>query len=192
MGYRLPLDSQPWTAKSDYPYVNPPDAETADRSAAPATPPSVARPGSGQDEADGRGCQLRARRLPMGFGEGKGGPGEKASVPTSVPGSKESAGWITRMAMSAEPRDGKLYIFMPPTNTLDDYLELVAAVEATAEECPSAGHSRRLRAAVDPRLTSFRVTPDPGVIEVNIHPAHSWDQLVEQTTHLYDAAHSPA
>jgi uncharacterized protein (DUF2126 family) len=41
----------------------------------------------------------------------------------------------------------------------------------------------------DPRLTHFRVTPDPGVIEVNIHPASNWDQLVDQTTHLYDAAH---
>jgi uncharacterized protein (DUF2126 family) len=41
----------------------------------------------------------------------------------------------------------------------------------------------------DPRLNHFQVTPDPGVIEVNIHPAHSWDELIRNTTTLYDEAH---
>jgi uncharacterized protein (DUF2126 family) len=117
-------------------------------------------------------------------------PGDSDAQRTDIqPGSKQSAGWITRMAMSAEPRNGILYIFMPPTNTLDDYLELVAAVEATAEELHLPVILEGYEPPSDPRLTSFRVTPDPGVIEVNIHPAHNWDQLVEQTTHLYDAAH---
>ena len=93
------------------------------------------------------------------------------------------------MAMCAEARDGRLYIFMPPTEKLDDYLELVAAVESTAEEMQMPVIMEGYPPPSDPRLTHYSVTPDPGVIEVNIHPAKSWDQLVDQTTHLYDAAH---
>jgi uncharacterized protein (DUF2126 family) len=122
-----------------------------------------------------------------GDGAGKGRPWEKPT--DTVPGFKESAAWITRLAMCAEPRDGKLYIFMPPTETLDDYLEMVAAVEATADEMRLPVIMEGYEPPSDPRLTHFRVTPDPGVIEVNIHPARNWDQLVDQTTHLYDAAH---
>jgi uncharacterized protein (DUF2126 family) len=91
--------------------------------------------------------------------------------------------------MSAEARDGRLYIFMPPTEALDDYLELVAVVESTAAELAMPVIMEGYEPPGDPRLTNFRVTPDPGVIEVNVHPAKNWDQLVNQTTHLYDAAH---
>ena len=106
-----------------------------------------------------------------------------------MPRFKESAGWITRMAMCAEPRNGRLYVFMPPTEKLDDYLEIVAAVEATAEEMKMPVIMEGYEPPSDPRMTHFRVTPDPGVIEVNIHPAKSWDQLVDQTTHLYESAY---
>ncbi len=194
MGYRLPLDSQPWVAKSDYPYTNPPDP--AQPAAALRSHAEIRRQFERQFNVDGAsvGSATGATAYAMGNrGEldGQGdGEGDGKFVRTDIrPGSKQSAGWITRMAMSAEPRNGILYIFMPPTNTLDDYLELVAAVESTAEDMQLPVILEGYEPPSDPRLTNFRVTPDPGVIEVNIHPAHSWDQLVEQTTHLYDAAH---
>ena len=100
----------------------------------------------------------------------------------------ESAVAVTRTAMCAEPRNGVLYIFMPPTETLESYLEVVAAVEAASRVLSQPVILEGYEPPKDPRLNSFRVTPDPGVIEVNIHPSASWNELVERTTHLYDAA----
>ncbi|MGE5945204.1 MAG: DUF2126 domain-containing protein [Betaproteobacteria bacterium] len=184
MGLRLPIDSQPWTAPSDYPYVNPPDAETATDPL--ASHAALRARVSGQPEARAQ-LRMQGPASASGGPAGKGHPWDKPA--DTRPAFKESAGWITRLAMCAEPRDGKLYIFMPPTQTLDDYLEIVAAVELTAEEMSLPVILEGYEPPSDPRLTHFRVTPDPGVIEVNIHPAKNWDQLVEQTTHLYDAAH---
>ena len=78
---------------------------------------------------------------------------------------------------------------MPPTQTLDDYLEIAAAVEATAEELATPVILEGYEPPRDPRLVKFSITPDPGVIEVNIHPAGSWQALVENTEALYEEAH---
>ena len=106
----------------------------------------------------------------------------------SAPQKREPAGPITRTALCAEARDGVLYVFMPPTGTLEDYLELVTAIEATAGSLSQPVILEGYEPPRDPRLESFRITPDPGVIEVNIHPAASWDELVTRTTHLYEQA----
>src|SRR5262245_38836876 len=77
---------------------------------------------------------------------------------------------------------------MPPAETLEDYLELVAAVEATAASLNVPILLEGYEPPRDPRLESLKITPDPGVIEVNIHPARSWRNLVDHTTHLYEQA----
>ena len=83
---------------------------------------------------------------------------------------------------------GVLYVFMPPLPRLEDYLDLVAAVEATARELGVKIVMEGYPPPRDPRLKLLQVTPDPGVIEVNIHPAHNWAEVVEHTEFLYQAA----
>ncbi len=95
---------------------------------------------------------------------------------------------IVRTSMCAEVRGGVLYVFMPPTRTLEDYLELVAAVEASAEALGQPVILEGYEPPADPRLVNFKVTPDPGVIEVNVQPSASWDDLAALTTHLYETA----
>jgi uncharacterized protein (DUF2126 family) len=93
-----------------------------------------------------------------------------------------------RTAMSIEIRDGILCAFMPPVEKIDDYLELIAAVEATAEEMQIKVHVEGYPPPFDPRVDVIKVTPDPGVIEVNVQPAVSWRQAVDITVGLYEDA----
>ena len=132
---------------------------------------------------------------------------------THAPARNESAHWVTRTALCVEVRDpsrangpppetgtkgtgaeavgtksGVLYIFMPPLEKLEDYLDLLAAIEATAEELKVKLVLEGYPPPRDPRLKLLQVTPDPGVIEVNIHPVNNWKELVKNTEFLYNAA----
>jgi uncharacterized protein (DUF2126 family)/transglutaminase-like putative cysteine protease len=93
-----------------------------------------------------------------------------------------------RTAMSIEIRDGILCAFMPPVEKLEDYLELVAALEATAEEQQLQVQVEGYPPPFDPRVEVIKVTPDPGVLEINIHPAKTWREAVDTTVNLYEEA----
>jgi uncharacterized protein (DUF2126 family)/transglutaminase-like putative cysteine protease len=166
MGLRLPLDSLPWTKPEDtlYSYETDPFSE---REKLPEKPE-------------------RKRNLFM-----EGPPSdlpEPARDRAKRPEKGESASWVTRPALCVQAREGKLYIFMPPVQFLSDYLDLIAAIEDTAAHLKMPVAIEGYTPPDHPSISVLKVTPDPGVIEVNIHPSSSWDQLVANTTELYELA----
>jgi len=91
-------------------------------------------------------------------------------------------------ALSVEERDGIVYVFLPPVDYLEHYLDLVACVEATAEKLQMPVRIEGYTPPSDYRIQKLMVTPDPGVIEVNVHPAASWQELVDNISALYEEA----
>ena len=186
MGLRLPLDSLPWVSEGDYPYLVERD-------------PTVAREQLPSHSALAQRYAPHRMQTATGQGSGKG-----KDESAQAPGRLESAHWITRTALCVEVRDprrasgpkaeaagaksGVMYIFMPPLERLEDYLELLAAIEATAAEQQVQIVLEGYPPPRDPRLKLLQVTPDPGVIEVNIHPVSHWKELVHNTEFLYRAA----
>ncbi|HEU0199265.1 MAG TPA: transglutaminase family protein [Burkholderiaceae bacterium] len=203
MGYRLPLDALPWVSEGEYPYVHERDF-FADRPSLPAAAQLRAQYPVGTALAEAEEGAARAARSTLLAGEAQRAPGVTAFAPSELaridsldlspddaryPHRFESAYWVTRSALCVEPRGGLLHVFMPPLAKLEDYLDLVAAVESTAAEVAMPVVIEGYPPPKDPRLKVLQVTPDPGVIEVNIHPAANWDELVDHTEYLYDAAH---
>jgi uncharacterized protein (DUF2126 family)/transglutaminase-like putative cysteine protease len=191
LGLRLPLDSLPWAKVGDITYVHTPDPN---QDFAPLARHAEIRQQLREPSADALILPAVAAALavpatsPPCKASATGPTTSSTGTDGRAPLEQESAGWITRTAMCAEARNGVLYVFMPPAGRLEDYLEMLAAVEATAAALSQPVILEGYEPPRDPRLSNFRVTPDPGVIEVNIHPSASWDELVGRTTFLYEQA----
>jgi len=161
IGLRLPLASLPWVspAHEQQMYVVDP---LAPRGALPV--PKRMSPGWAELEP-----RRRVREQPAKLPEGFTGP-------------------VIRTAVAVEARDGRLHVFMPPVASTDDYVDLLAAVEDTAAGLKLPVLVEGYTPPFDYRLKSIKVTPDPGVIEVNVQPAANWQELVDNTTTLYEEA----
>ncbi|OYV39980.1 MAG: IMP dehydrogenase [Thiomonas sp. 20-64-5] len=199
MGWRLPLDSLPWATEgeraSDWaqdpfsPRRSLPEAAVLRTQYGPAH-----RFGGGYAEGGTIGVQNQGAGAPhRGAGTGpaplSSGDGQRMRPGESrQPERFESGGWILRTALCVEARGGILYIFMPPLTSAEDYLDLLAAIETTAQRLQVKLVLEGYPPPRDPRLNLLQVTPDPGVIEVNIHPAHNWAEIVDHTEFLYQAA----
>ncbi|MDR5752981.1 MULTISPECIES: transglutaminase family protein [unclassified Caballeronia] len=213
MGYRLPLDSLPWVSAGDYPYQHPVDPFGQQAPLRSATELRM-QYGGGTLAAGVPGAVETAGWAGVGgLGAGSGtgtGTGTAATPAAAVsrePARGESASWIRRTALCVEARNparaagpkveaesfgsghSLLHVFMPPLTEIDDYLDLLAAVEATAADLRMKVIIEGYPPPRDQRLKLLQVTPDPGVIEVNIHPAANWDELVDHTEYLYQSAH---
>ena len=95
---------------------------------------------------------------------------------------------VVRTALCVELRDQRLYIFMPPLKRVEDYLNLITTIESVAAKLSLPVRIEGYTPPSDARMNVLNVTPDPGVIEVNIHPAAGWASLRENTLALYEEA----
>ncbi len=95
---------------------------------------------------------------------------------------------FVRTALNIEVRDGKLYIFLPPLNHTEAFLDLAASIEVVAKKLDMKVVLEGYEPPHDLRIDRIKVTPDPGVIEVNIQPATSWKDLSDNLFALYNDA----
>jgi uncharacterized protein (DUF2126 family) len=174
VGLRLPLEALPWTPAGGVPVSYP-----IDPGALPPTLPSA-------DPRRQPFLQMRGRR-----------PGDEAAPQSLTPELRQPPpkhrgsflnGANVRTAISVEPREDWINVFLPPVARTEDFLDLVAAIEDVAAETKLPVRIEGYAPPPDARLEVLKITPDPGVIEVNIQPARSWPELRDNAEHLYEAA----
>ena len=202
MGFRLPLNSLPWVADEDLPKAFPKDpyADDADNDALAAADDE---PSGAHDPEDREPRRHESARwvprtaLCVEVRDPVRSHTADAELP-EIEGDDEAAD-AKRAARSAHQaavekyalkpgQSSIVYIFMPPLDEVDDYLALVTAIEATAEQLQLPVVLEGYPPPRDKRLKMLQITPDPGVIEANIQPVHHWRELVDNTEFLYQSA----
>ncbi|MCI5077481.1 transglutaminase family protein [Oricola sp.] len=170
VGYRLPLGSLPYIPPSQYPYVN-----VADPTEPRGPLPDLAA-------SDEIAAQQGGHAQPVASFT------SRSNVQNVIAQDIGEIGGAIRTALAIEPRDGRLCVFMPPVERIEDYLELVAAAEKAAKRLKLPVHIEGYAPPTDSRMNVIRVAPDPGVLEVNIHPAANWEECVATTETIYEEA----
>jgi uncharacterized protein (DUF2126 family) len=161
VGYRIPTASMPWVAPDELEYEFD-AAPFADRVKLPSSP--------------ARHMDLFERR-PI------------ADPLPALSSTAEKALELIRPSLCVQAREGRLHVFLPYLSRLADYLDMVAAVEDTCQYLHKPVWLEGYAPPSDPRMRSFSVTPDPGVLEVNLPPASDWDELEQINTVLVEEAH---
>jgi uncharacterized protein (DUF2126 family)/transglutaminase-like putative cysteine protease len=163
MGYRLPLDSLPCVA---------PEALEREFDRDPFGPSQP----------------LMQPRTESAAAAAEQGRDPRVARAEWQPAEPADASLLARTALCVEPREGRLHVFLPPLTDVEHYVDLLARIEATAAELAMPIILEGYEPPHDARLTRLSITPDPGVIEVNVHPAHNWSELSERTEALYEEA----
>ncbi|MEM6743969.1 MAG: transglutaminase family protein, partial [Pseudomonadota bacterium] len=193
-GYRLPLSSLPYLEAIDRPGsdVLDPFARRGQFPPAPQSQRIVARAQGRSPEAAAAGASTSGPAGPghaaMPFGPaGAAAPAQGFGGPEPDPGIAIFAENV-RTAVTVEPQDGVLRVFMPPLPSADAFVDLIGAVEDAARAIQTPVQIEGYAPPSDPRLQKIMVTPDPGVVEVNVQPAASWDEQAAITEGLYEDA----
>ncbi|WP_238370892.1 DUF2126 domain-containing protein [Heliomarina baculiformis] len=173
VGYRIPLGTLPYVPPAQFPYTYPTDP----------TEPRGPLPEFAEEASDFGGPEAtEGRSQPVSA------PNATGATQDLIPQELHAVGGAVRTALSVEPRDGRLCVFMPPVESLEQYLDLIHVAEAAAKKLDLPVHIEGYAPPHDPRMNVIRVAPDPGVIEVNIHPADNWDDCVATTKAVYEEA----
>jgi len=181
MGWRLPLDSLPWSAATDREVLidRDPFAERFPLTSTRAPIKGASKPSMQQHLSAGSAPE-RFQSDPLTV---------RTALCVEIRDPRRANGPVPlKEAQSDKNLEGVMYVFMPPLARLEDYLNLLKVIETTAKQLQMKIVLEGYPPPRDPRLKLLQVTPDPGVIEVNIHPASHWKEVVEHTEFLYQAA----
>ena len=84
--------------------------------------------------------------------------------------------------------NGHVYIFLPPQIKIEAYLELVGFIHKVSAKLKMPILLGGYEPPYDNRIEKILVTPDPGVIEVNIPPLKNWNEISTTIKGIYDLA----
>jgi uncharacterized protein (DUF2126 family) len=93
-----------------------------------------------------------------------------------------------RSALCVEVRGGRLHVFLPPLPSAARFCALVRAIDDTAAALDLDAFIEGYPPPPSPDLTRLAVTPDPGVLEVNIPPTRTAREHAALMETVFDAA----